>query len=88
MATNGTTAGRGMLYLRCTPSLIFTQAVADDILWEASGSGLVEASGYKFSERDLKPGKIKIVRKEGVNGVKTDGMEAAWLQITWADNEC
>ncbi|KAL1977438.1 hypothetical protein VTN31DRAFT_297 [Thermomyces dupontii] len=38
----------------------------------ASGSGLVEASGYKFSERDLKPGKIKIVRKEATNGVKTD----------------
>ena len=35
----------------------------------SNSGGLVDASGYKFSEKDTKPGKIKL-KKSGVN--KTD----------------
>lgn len=39
----------------------------------ASNSGsMVEASGYKFSEKDVKPGKIK-VRKQSKAKKKADG---------------
>ena len=31
-----------------------------DIYWGTGSGSLVDASGYKFSEKDTKPGKIKV----------------------------
>lgn len=45
----------------------------------ASNSGsMVEASGYKFSEKDTKPGKIK-VRKQSKAKKKADGRLVPYL---------
>lgn len=38
-----------------------------------NSSSMVEASGYKFSEKDMKPGKIKVKRQTKAKQKKAEG---------------
>lgn len=54
-----------------------------------SGGSLVDASGYKFADKDTKPGKIKLKKPVNKNGgkKKADGALFTLKSTTHAEEE-